>query len=76
MNLDAQGAGDQKSADAARSSFRMMAWSGIAVMALGVVIIFLPSRNSHHVHQISGILVIVGGLFILGWAMYFRRRLR
>jgi drug/metabolite transporter (DMT)-like permease len=45
-------------------------------MALGVVIIFLPSRNSHHVHQISGILVIVGGLFILGWATYFRRRLK
>jgi drug/metabolite transporter (DMT)-like permease len=76
MNLDAQGAGDQESADAARSSFRMMAWSGIAVMALGVVIIFLPSHNSHRVHQIAGIFVIVGGLCILGWATYFRRRLR
>jgi uncharacterized membrane protein YccC len=47
-----------------------------ALIALGVLIMFIPSHGSHRVHQVSGILVIAGGLCLLGWTAYLRRRIR
>jgi uncharacterized membrane protein HdeD (DUF308 family) len=76
MNPDMQEAEGQKAADAARHSVRLMTRSGIAIMALGVVIIFLPSHSSHLVHRITGIFVIVGGLFVIGLGQSIRRRIR
>jgi uncharacterized membrane protein HdeD (DUF308 family) len=76
MNPDMQGAEDQKVAEVARRSARMLTRSGIAIMALGVLIIFLPSHSSHLVHRITGIFVIVGGLFVIGLGASIRRRVR
>jgi len=54
----------------------MMALAAAAIMILGVVIIFIPAGRSPHVREVTGALVIAGGLFTLGFAGYMRRRLR
>jgi drug/metabolite transporter (DMT)-like permease len=67
---------DPKTAIFPRRATRRLTWTAAALMALGVVIIFIPSHESHWVHLISGIAAIVAGLNLLGWTAYFRRRLR
>jgi uncharacterized membrane protein HdeD (DUF308 family) len=67
---------NQKAADVARATARLLTRVAAALIALGVLIMFIPSHGSHRLHQVSGILVIVGGLFLLGWTAYLRRRIR
>jgi uncharacterized membrane protein HdeD (DUF308 family) len=67
---------NQKAADVARSGARLLVWVAAALIALGVLIMFIPSHGSHRLHQVSGILVIAGGLCLLGWTACLRRRIR
>jgi hypothetical protein len=53
-----------------------MTYAATAIMILGVAITFIPAGRSSHLREVTGALVIVGGLFTLGFAGYMRRRLR
>jgi hypothetical protein len=60
----------------ARHGVRLMSYAAAALAVLGLVIMFLPWRNRSPVMEITGALVIAGGLFTLGIAGHMRRRLR
>jgi hypothetical protein len=46
---------NQKAAGVARSGARLLIQVAAALIALGVLIIFIPSHGSHRPHQVSGV---------------------
>lgn len=65
---------DQKAADAGRDAVRIMTGAGAALIALGLLIMFIP--GSHRLHLVAGISAIVCGLVVLAMAADMRRRFR
>ena len=72
--MDTEAEQDQKAAQAGRQGFTMMAGAAAALIAIGVLVMFIPGSLAFHL--ITGISVIACGLVVLVVAGDLRRRLR
>ncbi len=61
----------QQAADVTRSTVRAFVWVGSALIAVGVLTMFLPGSRLHLVAGIGG---IACSLTVFGWASYSWRR--